>query len=184
MLELPLLDCHRCELRAGCEQVVWSVGPPQAKLMVVDEHPRSEDELMGQPFASRAGLHFKNLMRRAGLDPEECVLSFAVKCLPRKKGHPNASHANACKGWLWEELKKVTPKVVLSLGSLTTRMLLGLKKSANIGSVAGVVHRVPYMEALVVPWYSPTHVLTRGKKVDLETITLLTKVLEISSATD
>lgn len=179
MMELPVLDCNRCELRASCSQVVWGDGPGRADIVIIGESPGSEEDLMGTPFMSRESHLLRKIMIRAGLDPASCHMTYAVKC---SSAAPTAAQANECRVWLWQELVKTSPKVVVSLGRLPTQMLLGLKKSFKLGDVAGAAHAVPFMKAVVVPWYSASYVLSHGKNADAAAAAMFRKVKEIADA--
>lgn len=171
-------DCDKCELRAGCSQVVWGAGKLPAELVLVGEAPGAEEDLMGRPWVSREGRLLARLLRDAGIDPDACLFTYAVKCHPGRGKTPTDAHADACRGWLWQELKKSRAKVVVPLGKLPTRMLLGLKKSFVLKDVAGVFHAVDYMGAVISPWFSPQHILQNGKKADREAAKFFKRVLE------
>lgn len=170
-------DCSKCPLRGGCGQVVWGAGPADARLLLVGETPGAEEDLMGEPFVSRDGRLLTRLLSDAGIARDRCYLTYAVKCDPGRTAVTD-DHVNACRGWLWQELKRVDPKVVVTLGKLPARLLLGLKKSFKMGDVAGEFRPVAYMGAVVAPWYSPNHVLQRGRAADAEAVEFFKRVKE------
>lgn len=142
--------------------------------MVVGEVASQDDELLGEPFMSREGDYLRKLLGQAGLLPEDCYLTLTVKCpAPGPKG-PTEDQIQACRPWLLQELEAVHPQMVLSLGTLPSRILFGAKKSFRLNQVAGRIHPVmlPW-SGLVMPWYSPSYLLQRGKKMEQQTLSLL-----------
>jgi len=170
------LDCNKCSLRAGCSNVVWGKGLRESKLMFVGEYPNSEDELMMEPFSGRDGALLSKLLVKAGIDRKDCYLTHAVKCKPSQGNLPADDNIEACKSWLWQELKKINPVVVVTLGKLPTRALLKLKKSFKLSDVIGEVHKVDYMSTAITPWYSTSYILQHGKSADTSTVDFLRKV--------
>lgn len=141
-------DCRKCDRRVACSQVVWGASEQGAGVLVVAEYPGKEDDLLGEPLSDRDGFHVLRLLEKVGLKAHR---TLAVKCAGEK---PTDDQANACRGWLWRELRELRPKVVLTLGALPARMLLRLKKSFRLGDFAGGIYKVGYMDAAVAPWYA------------------------------
>jgi DNA polymerase len=133
---------------------------------------------MGRPFEGREGRLLKKLLREAGL--ADVYLTLAVKCLPIPAKAVYQCNINACKTWLWKELQAVAPRVVVTLGPIPTRLLLKLKSSFRMQDVVGQFHDVPFMSALVAPWYSPRWVLSHGSKADKQAVEFFKQVKEKS----
>jgi uracil-DNA glycosylase family 4 len=170
------LDCRRCDRRSKCQQVVPGVGPASASIMFVGEVADPEDDLLGRPHSGRAGQLLQvRLLPAAGIDPASCYFTLAVKCAGAAV---REQEVQACRGWLWQELQEVKPRVVVTLGAIPTRLLLRLKKSFKMGDVVGRFHAVDYMSALIAPWYSPGWVLQRGKKDVGEAVRFLISIKE------
>jgi uracil-DNA glycosylase family 4 len=170
--------CNRCELRAGCNQVVepeLNMSSEAGTLMVATDFPTRDDDIMGRYLTDRGGEFVRKTLAKAGL--KDYWLTAAVKCRPPKAG-PEDKHVNVCKAWLWEELKACKPKVVVTLGKAPTRLLLNLKKTFKLAEYAGRFHQVEYMTGAVAPWYGPSFLLQRGKKMDESTVAFLAAVKE------
>lgn len=142
--------------------------------MVVGEIASQDDELLGEPFMSREGDYLRKLLHQAGLPPEDCYLTLTVKCpVPDPKG-ATEDQIQACRPWLFQELETVRPQLVLSLGTLPARILLGEKKSFRLNRVVGQMQRLMFpWSGSVMPWYSPSYLLQRGKKMEQQTLSLL-----------
>jgi uracil-DNA glycosylase family 4 len=143
--------------------------------VVVGEHPGDDEDLLGRPFEDRAGLNLKKLMRMASLPHEQTWLTYAVRCRA-KSGAEAKRHSADCKAWLWEELKLLKPKVVVTLGGVPSERLLKVRK---LKEQAGVFRPLSFLEgAVAAPWYSPFVVLQGGQKLEKATVAFFEKAKE------
>jgi DNA polymerase len=147
--------------------------------MLVGEHPGAEEDLIGEPFSDRAGALLKKLLADAGI--ASYYATYAVKCWPNGKV-PRKAERVACSAWLWAELRSVNPRVVISLGRVPSRLLLG--KQIVFEDVLGTFQHADYMKASVAVWHSASHILSRGKKVTEETVSFFKSVLEKTTCSD
>ena len=121
---------------------------------------------------SREGDYLRKLLVAAGFPPQDCYLTLMMKTPP--KGKPTVAEIEAGGPFLLTELVHVQPKLVLALGSSVTRFLLGLKRSSKLNQVTGRIHHVlsPWFGS-VMPWYSANYLLSHGRKLEQQTISLL-----------
>jgi len=59
-------DCHRCALGETRTRLVFGVGDPHARLMLVGEAPGKNEDLKGEPFVGAAGKHLDRCSRGSG----------------------------------------------------------------------------------------------------------------------
>jgi uracil-DNA glycosylase len=100
--------------------------------MFVGEAPGDSEDLQGHPFVGPAGAVLTRALHDAGLERHTVYLSNSVKHFkfePRGKRRlhikPSATEIEACHWWLDEELRLVSPKLVIALGGTAARALLG-----------------------------------------------------------
>ncbi|GAH73947.1 unnamed protein product, partial [marine sediment metagenome] len=62
--------------------LVHPIGPDGAKIMLIGEAPGAEEEATGIPFVGGAGKILNGLLRDAGIDREECVLTNIMQVRP------------------------------------------------------------------------------------------------------
>ncbi len=166
-----IASCTKCDLRSKCNQVVQALpanGPTE--VMIVGECPKGEEDLMGEPFVSREGVHLSNLLTKAELDVH---MTLAVKCWPHSK-KVTADQIRACKPWLWHDIKTLAPKIIVTLGNVPTALLLKLPKTFRIGDYAGKPIQATF--GLIVPWYSANWILVHGKAADAATLELFRRI--------
>jgi uracil-DNA glycosylase family protein len=155
--------CTRCDLYKGATQAVFGRGPARARLILVGEQPGDQEDLTGAPFVGPAGKLLRKAIVEAGIDPRSIYLTNAVKHFkwePRggRRIHqtPRWSEVRACRPWLDAELQLVAPSVVVCLGAVAGRAMLG--SSFRLGAVRGLTVPVPGGRVMIAT-YHPSAVL-------------------------
>jgi uracil-DNA glycosylase family protein len=132
--ELPdaVNSCKRCDLWRSATQGVPGEGKAPSGLMLVGEAPGDSEDLKGHPFVGPAGAMLDRALEEAGMDRKSVYVTNAVKHFkfePRGKRRlhvkPSADEISACNWWLAEEMRLVSPKLVIALGATAARALLG-----------------------------------------------------------
>ena len=132
--ELPeaVNACKRCGLWRSATQGVPGEGRAPSGLMLVGEAPGDQEDLQGHPFVGPAGAMLDRALAEAGMDRNAVYITNAVKHFkfePRGKRRlhvkPAAVEIQACHWWLEQELRLVSPKLVIALGATAARALLG-----------------------------------------------------------
>lgn len=82
-------------------------------------------------------------------------------CRPPGNRDPSGAELDACRGYLDRQLALVDPRVVVTLGNVAMRALLGTTK--GIRSMRGTTH--PFGRAWLVPTYHPAAALRSGGEV-------------------
>jgi DNA polymerase len=132
--ELPeaINACRRCDLWKSATQGVPGEGKAPNGLMLIGEAPGDSEDLKGHPFVGPAGAMLDRALEEAGMDRTSVYVTNAVKHFkfePRGKRRlhvkPSADEIHACNWWLKEEMRLVSPKLVIALGATAARALLG-----------------------------------------------------------
>jgi uracil-DNA glycosylase len=126
--------CRACELAEPATQTVFSKGAPTARVAMVGEQPGDVEDQQGRPFVGPAGQLLTRAIKDAGLEPNDCYVTNAVKHFRfsqkapgQRRIHqtPELHHISACRPWLVAELSVVDPDVVVLLGATAGKALLG-----------------------------------------------------------
>jgi uracil-DNA glycosylase len=124
--------CRGCPLYKRATQTVFGEGPRRAPLMMVGEIPGDREDRAGHVFVGPAGRELDAALARAGIDRSDAYLTNVVKHFKfRERGKrrihdtPKKSEVDACLPWLREELRLVKPEVLLVLGAVAAKALLG-----------------------------------------------------------
>ncbi len=122
-----LRNCQRCRLAQGRTQVVFGTGNPSARVVFVGEAPGAEEDRQGEPFVGRAGQLLNAMLRAIGLSRHEVYIANVVKCRPPGNRDPEEDEAAACLPFLWQQIEHIDPVVIVALGKVAARFLLGYK---------------------------------------------------------
>ncbi len=130
--------------------------------MIIGEAPgRTEDE-GGAPFIGASGRFFFSLLKdETGLSREECYVTNVVKCRPPANRTPTPSEIETCRPWLIQQLDRVAPRFILTLGNTAGRAIFAYQ--SGIGQVHGHVYRSGEIRG--VPTYHPAAALRGGENV-------------------
>ena len=100
-LREEVLQCKNCGLCATRNNVVFGVGAPGAKIMLVGEGPGENEDLQGEPFVGRSGQLMDKMLEYAGLSRKKNIyIANMVKCRPPQNRDPAPGEIEACIGWL------------------------------------------------------------------------------------
>src|SRR5262249_19253388 len=115
--------CHGCSLYCRATQVGFGEGPRSARGALVGGQPGDHEDLAGKPFGGPGGRILDEALRAAGIDRRGVYVTNAVKHFkwsPRRKrrlhSKPSWREVVACRPWLIEELRLVSPEVIVCLG--------------------------------------------------------------------
>ena len=156
-------SCTACELSATRGRVVFGTGPPDASVVVVGEGPGAEEDASGVPFVGRSGALLTSLLDEVGLDRSGIYVTNVVKCRPPGNRPPRTLEIKACRHFLVTQLGRIDPVVVVTLGNVATRAVLGRREP--ISALRGGRHLSALTSAVVVPTFHPAAGLRGGARV-------------------
>ncbi len=161
-LQQATLACRKCpHLVASRHQVVFGVGNPDAELMFVGEAPGADEDLQGEPFVGRAGELLTRIIQTMGFSRQEVYIANVLKCRPDmppgKSGNrpPTAEEMATCLPYLREQIALIEPKLMVALGGVAMRGLLGVDQPMK--SLRGRWHQ--FAGIPVMPTFHPSYLL-------------------------
>ncbi len=128
-------DCTRCVLHRGRKNIVFGVGNPEAELMFVGEGPGADEDIQGEPFVGRAGQLLSKMIEAMGLRREDVYIANGVKCRPPGNRTPEKEETDICSPFLLRQIEVIGPKVIVALGAVAAKTLLGVNDS--MGNLRG-----------------------------------------------
>ena len=126
--------CRGCDLYKDATQTVFGAGPADARMVIVGEVPGDQEDRKGEPFVGPAGRLLDRVLEEVGIDRSQVYLTNAVKhfkFVPAERGKrrihktPSRTEVVACRPWLDAELDLVRPELVVCLGAIAAKSLLG-----------------------------------------------------------
>lgn len=145
-------SCTACPLHQKCAGPAPGVGALPARIMLVGEAPGENEDVHGIPFTGASWEEMERFLQPLGLRRDAVYITNTVKCRPA--GDPSAADAALCAPvWLDVELRAVRPQIVVALGQLAARTLLGRPDLTLEGS-HGIPERLS-SGVWVLPVYHP-----------------------------
>ena len=148
--------CRGCHLWRGTTQTVFGEGRKASRLMLVGEQPGDVEDRKGRPFVGPASRELDRGLEAAGIDRADAYLTNVVKHFKfeergRRRIHqtPKRFEVDACKPWLEEELRVVTPEALVVLGATAAKALFG-------SSFRVTQHRGELLDSELAPIVSAT----------------------------
>ncbi len=147
--------CTRCKLYQKRQNIVFGEGNPEADLVFVGEAPGREEDREGRPFVGEAGRLLTRIIRAMGLERNQVYICNVVKCRPPRNRDPQEDEIKACFPFLKTQLKLIRPKVICTLGRISSQALIG--KSFKISQNRG--NWYTYNDIPVMPTFHPAYLL-------------------------
>lgn len=172
-LEEDASKCQKCKLCTTRKNVVFGTGNKNADLMFIGEGPGADEDTQGIPFVGKAGKLMNMAFEAIGLKREDVYIANVVKCRPPANRNPQDDEANACLDYLRNQVILVKPKIIVLLGSVALKNILG----KEYGITASRGKWIQKRGILYMPTWHPAALLRdETKKIDF--IKDLQEVLE------
>jgi uracil-DNA glycosylase family 4 len=137
------------------DTMVFAVGNPAARLMLVGEAPGYQEEREREPFVGPAGQKLNDILKAMGLRREEVYISNIVKFRPAvpkqttNNRKPTPEEMASCMPFVRAEIDIIKPECIIALGGTAAEGLLGLQGAVtgmrgNWHDLAGAPVRVTY----------------------------------------
>ena len=151
-LEGSIKDCNKCKLCKTRQNIVFGTGNKHAKLMFIGEGPGADEDRLGGPFVGRAGI-----------DRKEVYIANVVKCRPPGNRNPEEDEAMACLNYLRNQVILVQPEIIVLLGSVALKNILGKEYGITASRGKWVEKKgIKYMPT----WHPAALLRDETKKID------------------
>lgn len=154
-LRVQALECERCKLHESRLSVVFGEGTTAARVLCVGEAPGANEDRTGRPFVGRAGKLLDQLLLSVGMPRKSVFICNVLKCRPPGNRNPQPEEIATCSPYLREQIRLVSPEVIIAFGTFASRTLLDSGES--LGRLRGVVHLFDGIP--LVPTYHPAALL-------------------------
>jgi len=167
--------CGRCGLYKSCRSPkMRSTGKGRRKILVVAEAPGEEEDRQGVQLVGETGQHLRRILRRLKVDLDrDCWKTNAVVCLPSrdeegKRRKPSDQQVEACRPNLMKAIDDLRPDVILLLGAVAVKSLIGCVWREEVGPIGRWVGwRIPsqQLNAWICPTWHPSYLKREGNPV-------------------
>lgn len=156
-------DCHRCSLACTRTRIVFGVGDAHARVMLIGEAPGRNEDLRGEPFVGAAGKLLDELLAHSGLERADVYIANVLKCRPPRNRNPEPLEIETCTPFLREQIRVISPRVLVTLGNFATRFVL--HTDAPISGLRGTIRQAGRYR--VLPIYHPAAAIYDRTKRDV-----------------
>src|SRR5436853_7227237 len=120
--------CTKCPLHKSRTIAVPGEGKATAKVMIIGEGPGKQEDQTGRPFVGNAGRYLDHVLEGTPFTRDDFFITNIVKCRPPSNRTPKTPEMDTCTSlYLFEQIKLLNPKLILLLGRVAVKNMLGLK---------------------------------------------------------
>ena len=174
-------SCTNCELHKYmiCQPVPGFTKNPTPDVMIIGEAPGSDECLIERPFQGMAGKLLNKMLNDAVVNRDNLYITNLVKCRPtvdnnnKKNRPPSNNEISSCVRLLQKEIDLIKPKVVFTLGALSTKIILK-RKTLKITEIVGTEIIIDYL--LVLTMLHPSYLLQYGKANIEEFVSIMKRI--------
>ena len=126
-LKLSISNIKNCELKKNANNLVFSDGNPNAKIMIIGEGPGANEDAEGLPFVGRAGQLLDKMLGSIQLDRKNVYITNVVNYRPPENRKPTEMEISKYLPNLIKHIEIINPKIILLLGSTALNTIIGDK---------------------------------------------------------
>lgn len=127
-LKTALEGFDGCALKKNCAHTVFADGNPASRIMFIGEAPGAEEDRQGLPFVGRAGKLLDKMMASIELDRSTAYITNVLNWRPPQNRDPSPEEAAMCLPFLRRHIELVNPGIIILLGAVAARHVLGFSE--------------------------------------------------------
>jgi DNA polymerase len=124
-LRAALAAFDGCTLRDTAANLVFATGDPTRGLVLIGDPPGEAEDRAGLPFAGPDGALLDRMLASIGLDRTQLLITNLIPWRPPGNRPPTENEVLMCLPFLRRHLALARPRIVVTLGALSTRALIG-----------------------------------------------------------
>lgn len=152
-----------CKLKETAKQAVFGDGNANSDIVFIGEAPGKKEDETGKPFIGASGKFLAEMLNSIGMKREDIYITNIVKYRPPNNRDPKPKEKEACNTWLVNELKIISPKIIILLGRHSMMRFFPKEK---IGDIHGklIILKAPELgKQAFIPLYHPAAAMYNGK---------------------
>ncbi|WP_048649148.1 uracil-DNA glycosylase [Nitratireductor soli] len=149
-----------CNLKTTAKNTVFADGNPQAPIMFVGEAPGRDEDIQGLPFVGRSGKLLDRILAAIGLDRSSVYISNVIAWRPPGNRDPSPLETEICRPFIERHIELVAPKILVTLGNPSTKLLLRTQTGIMRMRGTWAVHETPSgLQIPTMPTLHPAYLL-------------------------
>jgi uracil-DNA glycosylase len=130
-IEAALRTFDGCALKETALKLCLADGNPGAELMLIGEAPGAEEDRQGKPFVGPSGQLLDRMLATIGLNRTRVYITNSIYWRPPGNRAPTAAEIAACQPFLERQIELIRPKLIVFVGGIAARGLLGVKEGVT-----------------------------------------------------
>ena len=114
------------QLKRLATNTVFADGNPESRVMFIGEAPGHDEDKAGLPFVGRAGKLLDKMIATIGLDRTRAYIINVMAWRPPDNRNPDPAEVAMCIPFLRRHIELAQPKILVMLGAVSARHVLGL----------------------------------------------------------
>lgn len=152
----------KCELRKTATRAVFGNGNPDSQIIFIGEAPGKSEDEQGVPFVGAAGKFLAEMLNSIGLKREDIYITNIVKYRPPNNRDPLPEEKELCNEWLINEIKIISPKLIVFLGRHSMTRFFLTEKISEIHGKLLIKNTGEFGKQAFMPLYHPAAALYNG----------------------
>lgn len=152
----------KCGLRKTATQVVFGDGNPESEVVFIGEAPGKKEDEQGAPFVGSAGKFLSEMLENIGMKREDIYITNIVKYRPPNNRDPLPEEKELCNEWLINELKIISPKLIIFLGRHSMTRFFPTEKISELHGRLLIKNTDELGRQAFMPLYHPAAALYNG----------------------
>jgi DNA polymerase len=158
-LKAALESFEGSQLKKKATNLVFADGNPQSRVMFVGEAPGAEEDRVGLPFVGAAGKLLDLMLAAIGRDRSSAYIINVLPWRPPENRTPEATEVAQCIPFLRKHIELAQPEVMILLGAVAVRHVLGLAEGIMKYRGRWMEYRVGEKMIPVMPTLHPAYLL-------------------------
>jgi uracil-DNA glycosylase len=147
------------QLKKLATNTVFADGNPNGGIMLIGEAPGYDEDKAGLPFVGRAGKLLDKMLDAIGLDRTRVYIINVMAWRPPDNRNPDPSEVALCIPFLRRHIELAAPQVLVMLGAVSARHVLGLNDGIMKLRGRWLEYRIGTAMIPVLPTLHPAYLL-------------------------
>ena len=130
-LRAALENFEGCALKQTATRLCFADGSAEAPLMLIGEAPGAEEDRQGLPFVGPSGRLLDRILSWIGFDRRSVWITNAIFWRPPGNRAPTTAELAICQPFLERQIELLRPELILFLGGIAARGLLGVREGVT-----------------------------------------------------
>jgi len=147
------------QLKKLAKNTVFADGNPASGVMFVGEAPGKDEDAAGLPFVGRAGKLLDRMLAAIDLDRSSAYIANVMPWRPPDNRNPDPGEVAMCIPFLRRHIELAQPKILILLGAVSARHVLGLNEGIMKLRGRWLEYRIGTEMIPVLPTLHPAYLL-------------------------